>query len=65
MRAQYIVEKTPKIVVVSQEGDGMMPLMNVEVQHSAAVIASAFLNPSKQNLRLELFYFNCLAPSLT
>jgi hypothetical protein len=27
----------------------MVPLMDVEVQHAAAVIAAAFLNPGKQN----------------
>ena len=48
MRAQRIVERPPEIVVVSQEGGEMMPLMDEEVQHSAAVIAAAFLNPSKQ-----------------
>lgn len=48
MRAQAIVEAPPTIPVQEIEGR-MIPLMDVEIQHCAAVIAAAFLNPSKQN----------------
>lgn len=46
MRAQAIVEALPAIAVQEIEGP-MMPLMDIEVEHCAAVIAAAFLNPSK------------------
>jgi hypothetical protein len=46
MRAQAIIEALPSITVQETEGT-MIPLMDVEVEHCAAVIAAAFLNPSK------------------
>jgi hypothetical protein len=48
MRAQALVEVTlsESIAVERQEGE-MAPLVDEEVQHCAAVIAAAFLNPSK------------------
>jgi hypothetical protein len=46
MRAQVLVE-TPYNITIEEKGQEMMPLMDVEVQHCATVIAAAFLNPSK------------------
>jgi hypothetical protein len=48
MRAQAIIEVLPTITVQETEGS-MIPLMDVEVEYCAAVIAAAFLNPSKLN----------------
>jgi hypothetical protein len=48
MRVEELVENIPTITVKPQEGE-VMPLMDQEIQHCAAVIATAFLNPSKQN----------------
>jgi hypothetical protein len=48
MRVEELVENIPTITVEPQEGE-VMPLMDQEIQHCAAVIAAAFLNPSKQN----------------
>ena len=48
MRVEELVENIPTITVEPQEGE-VMPLMDQEIQHCAAVIATAFLNPSKQN----------------
>ena len=48
MRAQAIVKAPPAIAV--QETEGLMTAVtDKEVQHCAAVIAAAFLNPSKLN----------------
>jgi hypothetical protein len=46
MRAQARVERPP-VISVEEIEDAMTPLVNTEVQHCAAVIAAAFLNPSK------------------
>jgi hypothetical protein len=46
MRAQAIVGAPPAITVQKTEGS-TMTVMDEEVQHCAAVIAAAFLNPSK------------------
>jgi hypothetical protein len=48
MRAQLLADTPHNITVEEREGE-MMSVMDVEVQHCAAVIAAAFLNPSKQN----------------
>jgi hypothetical protein len=48
MRAQALIETPPTITVKVKEGQ-MMPLMDIEVHHCAAVIVAAFLNPSRQN----------------
>jgi hypothetical protein len=48
MRAEALIENIPAITIEPQEGE-MMPLMDQEIQHCAAVIAAAFLNPSRQN----------------
>ena len=48
MRVEELVENIPTITVEPQKGE-VMPLMDQEIQHCAAVIAAAFLNPSKQN----------------
>jgi hypothetical protein len=48
MRAQAIIENPPTITIRVNEGQ-MMPLMDIEVHHCAAVIVAAFLNPGKQN----------------
>jgi hypothetical protein len=48
IRAQAIVDIPHNITIEEKEGE-MVPLMDVEVQHAAAVIAAAFLNPGKQN----------------
>ena len=48
MRAQAIVEAPPAIAIQETEGS-MMAVTDKEVQHCAAVIAAAFLNPSKLN----------------
>ena len=49
MRAQGIIEALPTITVQETEGP-MIPLMDVEVEHCAAVIIAAFLNPSKSTV---------------
>jgi hypothetical protein len=46
MRAQAIIEALPAIAVPETEGP-MIPLMKEEVEHCAAVIAAAYLNPCK------------------
>jgi hypothetical protein len=48
IKAQAIVDIPHNITIEEKEGE-MVPLMDVEVQHAAAVIAAAFLNPGKQN----------------
>lgn len=48
MRAQALVDTPRNIAVEEREGE-MVPVMDVEVQHCAAVIAAAYLNPSKLN----------------
>jgi hypothetical protein len=48
MRAQDLIKVLPTITVQNTEGP-MMPMMDVEVKYCAAVIAAAFLNPSKLN----------------
>jgi hypothetical protein len=50
MRAQALVNSPPVITIEENEGPGaMIPIMDVEVRHCAAVIAAAFLNPGKRN----------------
>ena len=46
MRAQDLAEKHPIIAIEPIKGQ-MVLLMDIEVQHCAAVIVAAFLNPSK------------------
>ena len=48
MRADFIMENPPTFHFGEREGP-MAPLTDGEVRHSAAVIVSAFLNPSKLN----------------
>jgi hypothetical protein len=48
MRAQAIVESPPKITIQETNGQ-MIPLMDKEIEHCAAVIVAAFLNPCKLN----------------
>jgi hypothetical protein len=48
MRAQDAIKVLPVITVQETEGS-MMPLMDAEMEYCAAVIAAAFLNPSKLN----------------
>jgi hypothetical protein len=46
MRAQAIIKALPTIALPETEGP-IIPLMEVEVEHCAVVIATAYLNPSK------------------
>lgn len=48
MRAQALVASPPEINAEPNEGP-VSPLIDGEVQHCAAVIVAAFLNPSKLN----------------
>jgi hypothetical protein len=48
MRAQGLANSCEEIAIEENEGV-MLPIMDVEVQHCAAVIAAAFLNPCKRN----------------
>lgn len=48
MRAQALAENCP-IIPIEPTEDQMMHLMDIEVEHCAAVIVAAFLNPCKQN----------------
>jgi hypothetical protein len=48
IRAQNLLLFLPTIII--QEGEGKMaPLIDEEVRNCAAIIAAAFVNPSKQN----------------
>jgi hypothetical protein len=46
MRAQDLAKPPDDFAIEAREG-GMAALMDVEFRHCAAVIALAFLNPSK------------------
>lgn len=48
MRAQARADSPPEISAEPKEGP-VSPLIDGEVQHCAAVIVAAFLNPSKLN----------------
>lgn len=48
MRAQALMDSYPEITIEEQEGV-MIPIVDIEVKHCAAVIVATFLNPSKQN----------------
>jgi hypothetical protein len=52
MRAQNKVKKTLEIISVNEKEGEMSPLIDIEIQHCAAVIAAAFLNPRRLNLNL-------------
>jgi len=52
MRAQELIENPPTITIEPRNGR-MVPLMDLEIQHCAAVITAAFLNPSKQ-IKIEI-----------
>ncbi|KAN0105560.1 hypothetical protein V8E52_010911, partial [Russula decolorans] len=54
MRAQALIETPPTITVKVKEGQ-MMPLMDIEVHHCAAVIVAAFLNPISVNWDYDRF----------
>jgi hypothetical protein len=48
IRARNLLFSPPAITI--EEGEGAMaPLIDEEVRHCAAVIAAAFVNPSKEN----------------
>jgi hypothetical protein len=49
MRAQAQAQKSFIDISAEQKEGKMVSLMNIEVEHCAAVIAAAFLNPSKPN----------------
>lgn len=49
IRAQGLVMNTPSIINLEEKEGEMAPIIEVEVKHCAAVIAAAFLDPSKQN----------------
>ena len=48
MRAQNLWETPPTISITENEGK-MGEILDAEVEHSAMVIATAFLNPGKLN----------------
>jgi hypothetical protein len=49
IRAQGLVMNTSSTIDVGENEGEMAPIIEVEVEHCAAVIAAAFLDPSKQN----------------
>jgi len=59
MRAQCLLNTPHNITFEQKEGE-MAALMDVEVQHCAVVIATAFLNPSKQNYVILELEFNLI-----
>ena len=56
MRAQDKIAFTPTISIGENEG-AMAPLFDEEIEHCAAVIAAAFLNPGKLNYDWNLNLF--------
>jgi hypothetical protein len=49
LRAQGLVTATSSIIDIEEKEGEMAPIIDIEVEHCAAVIAAAFLDPSKQN----------------
>ena len=48
MRAQNLWKTPPTISITQNEGK-MEEILDTEVEHSATIIAAAFLNPGKLN----------------